>query len=272
MRPIRGSERFEQVFAACGTSAVAILPERVGLVRFEDVEGQAARAGEHAGVGADARAVLPFAAVPSAVAAGTLSNSAQGDVAAAGGACSIVRCARTASAARTAVTGVFATWKAVLVEQRSSPVQALRAWTQRLTWMTAATCGCPSVSARVSGGSKTVTVRTVTIRRSSRLRPVSWAWTDPTGVVVAKTSRTRWRRVGWLSLSPTIRTMLAAWGCLFGSAARRAWPQCRVRRRVRPAGPTPPGSRWTSRRCRRARAPARCRRRMRSAPELRRGR
>ena len=39
--------------------AVAVLTERVGLVGLEDVESEAAQAGEHAGVGADARAVLP---------------------------------------------------------------------------------------------------------------------------------------------------------------------------------------------------------------------
>ncbi len=71
--------------------------------------------------------------------------------------------------------------------------------------MTAATCGCESVSASLLGGSKTVTVR-----RSSRLRPLSWLWADPGGVVVVETSWTFWCRVGWLSLTPTIRAMLAA--------------------------------------------------------------
>jgi hypothetical protein len=37
---------------------VAVLAEGVGAVRLEDVEGEAAQAGEHAGVGADARTVL----------------------------------------------------------------------------------------------------------------------------------------------------------------------------------------------------------------------
>jgi len=61
------------------------------------------------------------------------------------------------------------------------------------------------VSASLSAGSKTVTVR-----RSSRLRPLSWVWADPCGAVVAETSWIRWRRVGWLSLTPTIRATLAA--------------------------------------------------------------
>ena len=70
--------------------------------------------------------------------------------------------------------------------------------------MMAATCGCQSVSASACAGSKTVTVR-----RSSRLRPLSWLWADPSGAVVAETSWIAWRRVGWLSLTPTIRATLA---------------------------------------------------------------
>ncbi len=65
----------------------------------------------------------------------------------------------------------------------------------------------------------------VTVRRSSRLRPLSWLWTDPSGAVVAETSWICWCRVGWLSLTPTIRAMLAAVAtskCFFGSASRRA--------------------------------------------------
>ena len=52
------SKHFEQFLDACETGAVAVLAQRVGLVRFEDVESEAAQAGEHAGVGTDARAVL----------------------------------------------------------------------------------------------------------------------------------------------------------------------------------------------------------------------
>jgi hypothetical protein len=63
---------------------------------------------------------------------------------------------------------------------------ALRLKTSRSTRMMAATCGCQSVSASVSVGSKTATVR-----RSSRLRPVSRLWADPSGAVVAETSWTR---------------------------------------------------------------------------------
>jgi len=76
------------------------------------------------------------------------------------------------------------------------------------------------VSASLSAGSKTVTVR-----RSSRLRPLSWVWADPSGAVVAETSWIVRCRVGWLSLTPTIRAMLACAAtskCFFGSAARRA--------------------------------------------------
>jgi len=50
--------RKNQFSDACETGAVAVLAECVGLVGLEDVEGEAAQAGEHAGVGADARAVL----------------------------------------------------------------------------------------------------------------------------------------------------------------------------------------------------------------------
>ena len=117
--------------------------------------------------------------------------------------------------------------------------------------------GCQSVSASLSVGSKTATAR-----RSSRLRPVSRLCAEPSGAVVAETSWTRWRRVGWLSLTPTIRAVPAVAAtskCFFGGAARRAWRGRRGRGRARRAAPAPPGSRWTSRRCRHARAPGRCR-------------
>jgi len=54
---------------------------------------------------------------------------------------------------------------------------------------------------------------------------LSWLWADPSGVVIAEMSWTCWCRVGWLSLTPTIRAMLAAAAaskCSFGSAARPA--------------------------------------------------
>ncbi len=40
------------------SSAVAVLIEGVGSVCLEDVEGEAAQSGEHARIGADARAIL----------------------------------------------------------------------------------------------------------------------------------------------------------------------------------------------------------------------
>jgi len=46
------------VIDACESGPVAILGARCGLVGGEDVEGEAAQAGEHAGIGSDTRAVL----------------------------------------------------------------------------------------------------------------------------------------------------------------------------------------------------------------------
>jgi hypothetical protein len=66
----------------------------------------------------------------------------------------------------------------------------------RSTRMMAATWGCQSVAASFLVGSKTVTVRL-----SSRLRPLSWLWANPSGAVVAVISAICWRRVGWLSLT-----------------------------------------------------------------------
>ncbi len=43
---------------ACESGPVAVLGARCGLVGCEDVEGEAAQTGEHAGIGSDARAVL----------------------------------------------------------------------------------------------------------------------------------------------------------------------------------------------------------------------
>ena len=103
---------------------------------------------------------------------------------------------------------------------RSSPVLALRVKTSRSTRMMAATWGCQSVRASLLAGSKTVTVR-----RSSRLRPLSRLWADPSDAVLAAISAICWCRVGWLALTWTIRAMLAAAAtskCFFGSAGRRA--------------------------------------------------
>ena len=64
----------------------------------------------------------------------------------------------------------------------------------------------------------------VTVRLSSRLRPLSWLWADPSGVVVAAISWLCWCRVGWLSLTWTIRAMLAFAAtskCFFGSVLHR---------------------------------------------------
>jgi hypothetical protein len=57
---LRNSDEFEEVVDSCesGPVAVAVLAERVGLVGLEDVVGEAAQAGKHAGVGSNARAVF----------------------------------------------------------------------------------------------------------------------------------------------------------------------------------------------------------------------
>ena len=47
------------------------------------------------------------------------------------------------------------------------------------------------------------------MRRPSRLRPLPWLREDPGGAVAAETSWTRWCQVGWLSLAPTTRAVLA---------------------------------------------------------------
>ena len=54
-------KKSEQIVDAGEGGAVAVLAERAGAVGLED-EGETAQAGEHAGIGADARAV--FAARP----------------------------------------------------------------------------------------------------------------------------------------------------------------------------------------------------------------
>ena len=51
-------EKSEQIVDAGEGGAVAVLAERSGAVGFEDVESETAQTGEHAGIGADARAVF----------------------------------------------------------------------------------------------------------------------------------------------------------------------------------------------------------------------
>jgi len=46
------------VIDACESGTVAVLRTRRGLIGCENVEGEAAQAGEHAGIGSDARAVF----------------------------------------------------------------------------------------------------------------------------------------------------------------------------------------------------------------------
>jgi hypothetical protein len=51
---LRNSDELEEVVDSCESGPVAVLAERVGLVGLEDVVGEAAQAGEHAGVGSNA--------------------------------------------------------------------------------------------------------------------------------------------------------------------------------------------------------------------------
>jgi len=80
-------------------------------------------------------------------------------------------------------TGALEMSKAVSAERVSSPLLLPRVNTSRSTRMMAATWGCQSVLASACAGANTLTVR-----RSSRLRPISWLWTVSSGVVVAATS------------------------------------------------------------------------------------
>src|ERR1700687_3196259 len=68
---------------------------------------------------------------------------------------------------------------------------------------------CVRYYTSLSAGSKTVTVRL-----SSRLRPLSRLRTDPSGAEVAEISWIRWRRLGWLSLTPAFA------GAGFGRSVR----------------------------------------------------
>jgi hypothetical protein len=72
------SEEIEQVVDACERGTVAVLAECVGTVGLEDVEAEAAQAGEHAGVGADARAVFAQGDV-AAVVGGRLDHPMRAD-------------------------------------------------------------------------------------------------------------------------------------------------------------------------------------------------
>jgi hypothetical protein len=55
------------VIEACESGSIAVLTERAGAVGLEDVEGEAAHAGEDAGVGSDARAVFAHGDVAAVV-------------------------------------------------------------------------------------------------------------------------------------------------------------------------------------------------------------
>jgi len=61
------SNQFEQVVDATECGAVTILTDGACLVGLEDVEGETTQAGEHAGVGANAAAVLAKANVTAVV-------------------------------------------------------------------------------------------------------------------------------------------------------------------------------------------------------------
>src|ERR1700761_2804482 len=63
-------EKSEQIVDAGEGGAVAVLAERAGAVGLEDVEGESAPAGEHAGIGADARAVFAEGDVAAVVGGG----------------------------------------------------------------------------------------------------------------------------------------------------------------------------------------------------------
>jgi len=62
--------------------------------------------------------------------------------------------------------------------------------------MMVATSGCQSLPTNLSPGSKMLT-----LRRSSRLRPVSRLWAALIGAAVAAICSICWWRVGWLSLT-----------------------------------------------------------------------
>jgi hypothetical protein len=55
---LRHSNEFEQIVDACESGTIAVLADGACLVGLEDVEGEASQAGEHAGVGANARAIF----------------------------------------------------------------------------------------------------------------------------------------------------------------------------------------------------------------------
>src|ERR1700752_4892943 len=63
-------EKSEQIIDASEGGAVAVLAERAGAVGLENVEGETAQAGEHAGIGADARAVFAQGDVAAVVGGG----------------------------------------------------------------------------------------------------------------------------------------------------------------------------------------------------------
>jgi hypothetical protein len=63
-------EKSEQIIDAGKGGAVAVLAERAGAVGFEDIKGETAQAGEHAGIGADARAVFAEGDITAVVGSG----------------------------------------------------------------------------------------------------------------------------------------------------------------------------------------------------------
>jgi len=67
---LRDSEHFEQVVESAESGAISILGQRADTVGFEDVEGEAAQAGEHARVGSNARAVFAHGDVAAVVGSG----------------------------------------------------------------------------------------------------------------------------------------------------------------------------------------------------------
>ena len=128
-------EKSEQIVDAGEGGAVAVLAERAGAVGLEDVEGETAQAGEHAGIGADARAVF-----------------AEGDVAAVvgGGFDPPVRADRLGGAGggERRVRDV----EGGLGGMAQQPVLVSRVKTSRSTRMTAATWACQSVVGEFVGG------------------------------------------------------------------------------------------------------------------------
>ena len=189
----------EQVLNARESGAIAVLAEGADLVGLEQIEGEAAQAGEHARVGADARAILAQGDVTRVVGRGldlpVCADGRGGPLGRDGG----VRDIERGFGRMAQQTGSGAAGEHVALDADHGGGM-----------------GLPVGPGEGAGGSKTLTRR-----RSSRLRPVSWLWTEPRGGVVAQTSRARSCSVGWLSLTWTIRVSLACEATsnpFFGSA------------------------------------------------------